>query len=570
MEGRQLLSVYTGFSSVRPIVTKSAVYQIAVTGGGFVETRAEAPGIVDIKLVGSTPSSTLSVNLVRSRGHFTNGVLGIGRLVVRSGQLGAIQALNTADLLGPVSPLNNAVQTIQLDAIGPNANLDVQGSLGSLQVARGILLGPNGSIHVAGNLAGPLQVGGPVILNGGSITVGNDVTGPVNIAGDLNVNSNGVFSVGRDLANGIVVGGNLILDSGGNLTVGRTLGSLTVNGDVTVKPTGGAISVGGDMNGLTVNGAFQGKGNSNADLNVGLNLHNLTVLGGGANQGGLQKANINVGKQIVGLNVPHGIFDSLITAGVLIDGGTQSGGNVGADGTDAVLDSQIRAGFQIRNIVFSGDVVSDYPTNPNPGGYPTRIVAGEDRAGNFITGGNIENFQITGALIDAVIAASVKPNGGNGTLPTGGYNAPPLSNNTPGDGGFNTYDKPFGTVAVGTFVSSVAVPNYTELSYYNETLTGVNYDPIDPTIDDAIFPGAINRTFASQPAINSAITVTNGSSSSSSSSQTVQTVPAKLAIPKQSTVLGGVVSTPHGDQFDYAGIFAADTSGVFVGTLPTQ
>ena len=33
-------------------------------------------------------------------------------------------------------------------------------------------------------------------------------------------------------------------------------------------------------------------------------------------------------------------------------------------------------------------------------------------------------------------------------------------------------------------------------------------------------------------------------------------------------LFGGVVSTPHGDGADFAGIFAADTTGVFVGTLP--
>jgi hypothetical protein len=43
-----------------------------------------------------------------------------------------------------------------------------------------------------------------------------------------------------------------------------------------------------------------------------------------------------------------------------------------------------------------------------------------------------------------------------------------------------------------------------------------------------------------------------------------------IALPTKSTVLGGVVSTPHGDSQDFAGIFAADTRGVFVGPLPQQ
>ena len=43
-------------------------------------------------------------------------------------------------------------------------------------------------------------------------------------------------------------------------------------------------------------------------------------------------------------------------------------------------------------------------------------------------------------------------------------------------------------------------------------------------------------------------------------SQTIQTVPAPLAIPSTSTVLGGVISTQHTNQFDFAGLFAASTS----------
>ena len=175
----------------------------------------------------------------------------------------------------------------------------------------------------------------------------------------------------------------------------------------------------------------------------------ITVLGGSSNLGGVRSANIAVGKDIVGLNIQHGIFNSLITAGVLIDGSPQnssSGGNIGPDGSDAIFDSQLLAGVQIKNLLINGNVTSDYVTNPkpNPTGYPTRIVAGEvleDRApgrdsqggfpqGTFTSGGNIDNFQITGSLIDSVLAASVAPYGGNGTLPFANgfsYSAPPPS-----------------------------------------------------------------------------------------------------------------------------------------------
>src|SRR5262249_14341661 len=148
-------------------------------------------------------------------------------------------------------------------------------------------------------------------------------------------------------------------------------------------------------------------------------------------------------KDILGLNVPHGIFDSFITAGVLIDGGTSAGagGNVGADGTDAVFNSEIRAGLNINHLTINGDVRSTFAVNPNSPGYRTRIIAGEDRAGKFTSGGLINNSQIPGALIDSVLAASVAPYGGAGSLPSFAYGAPPpVVGPPPGDLGYNTYD----------------------------------------------------------------------------------------------------------------------------------
>ncbi len=68
----------------------------------------------------------------------------------------------------------------------------------------------------------------------------------------------------------------------------------------------------------------------------------------GAFLGGVQDANIDIGKNLFGLDVRHGVFKSLITAGVLIDGAgdgsTGATANIGADGVDAILNSEIRAG----------------------------------------------------------------------------------------------------------------------------------------------------------------------------------------------------------------------------------
>ncbi len=290
----------------------------------------------------------------------------------------------------------------------------------------------------------------------------------------------------------------------------------------------------GNLGVLSVTGVIIGKGSE--DIEVGGNLGQLTDFGGGNNAYSLQGVDIDVSRSIQGVDVRGGITDSLITAGTLISGGTpgtgSNGWNIGPNGTVAVFDSQIRAGSEILNMIIGGDVESDLPENPVTGRV-TRIVAGEDRNGNFSAGGIIDQFQIVGRLIDAVLAASVQPYGGTGALPptpTPPNYTPPTS--TSDDGGYKTYDEPAGTITVG----GTTYPTYTGPPYNSGG---------DPTIDDLVLPGgAINPSFAAAETASS-------------------------PLPSKSTVLGGVVSTADGDEADFAGIFAANTSGVFVGPLPT-
>ena len=438
LEGRQLLSTSTGFSYVHNIQTPTGInhniqtptgiFSLQVTGPGVLKARPAGHGAINLNVLGTTANSSLSITQVQPRFHVVNTLLVIQNLTVKSGQIGNIQA-SPAELDGrmtlPMKRLTTSINTLQFGALGPNAQIDVNGGVGSMSVQNDVNLGPSG--HVV-------------------------------IAGDLN--------------------------------------SLAVTGNLLVNPGSSGIMVGGNLNGLTVNGIFQGQGTSAIDLSVGLDLKNFTVLGGSSNLGSVRSANIAVGKDIVGLNIQHGIFNSLITAGVLIDGSPQngsSGGNIGPDGSDAIFDSQLLAGVQIKNLTINGNVTSDYVTKPNPTGYPTRIVAGEvleDRApgrdpqggfpqGTFTSAGNLDNFQITGSLIDSVLAASVAPFGGNGTLPFANgfnYNAAPPSV-TPGGQGFNTYDAPAGIIVGGTVSTPVASPNFSEVSYYNETEINSNTPP---------------------------------------------------------------------------------------------
>jgi hypothetical protein len=450
---------------------------------------------------------------------------------------------------------------------------------GASNVTGDLAVNDNGLVAVGQNLNG-LTVGGSVRLDtGGRIVVGNDLIGAVNVGGALSVSGQARLSVSRNITGAFTVNGDLNLATGGNIAVGGNIsGAFTVHGGLNVA-SGGTIVVAGNLNSLQVDGIFHGQGSATAvDLTVGLNLGSLTVLGGAPNQGGIQAANIDVGKQILGLNVPHGIFNSFITAGVLIDGGTPgAGGNIGADGTDAIFNSEIRAGVRIDHLTINGNVRSTFATDPNSTGYRTRIVAGEDRAGHFISGGVIDNFQILGTLIDSVLAASVAPYGDSGTLPVIAYGAPPPTvGPPPGDNGFNTYDAPAGTITGGTVGNPIKYLNFSEISYYNETATGVSYNgpPLpDPTIDDTILPGAINPSFATAPLSQAALT--NGTTVMTTTGGQVVNVAVSsadqvLPLPSKSTVFGGVISTQHGDNADFAGIFAADTRGVFVGTLPSS
>ncbi len=630
LEARELLSgLYTGLSAIRPVETSGGMYTLTVNGGGFERVKPAGGGAVAITLLGTTQASSLDVALTRPAPHKPAAPLKIASIKVNSGVLGGIQAAGTAALLGPLTPLAGGASTLQFASLGSNAQIDVAGSLGSL-VAGAIALGPNGHVNVSGDLqqslnigalsiqggqisigndlAGSLNVGtmsltqggrflvghdltgsaqitGSLTANsnglfaiaddlgalsvtnalnldsGGQVAVGNDLTGPITVGGEMDISNSGKLTVGRDVAGSLNVTGDLNLASGGVVAVGRNLNAVTINGNFNVAGSGSALGVGGNLNAFVVNGAFVGKGvgSTTPDLSVGLDLDQLTVLGGGASQGGIQQANIDIGKSLLGLNIPHGIFNSFLTAGVSIQGGstTPGGGNIGPDGADAIYNSEIRAGVEINQLEINGNVRSTFVTNPNSTGYPTRIIAGEDRAGQWSSGGVIDNFQITGQLIDSVVAASVAPYGGDGTYPKSGYGVTPPSvifplSPAPGVG---MYDAPAGTITGGTVGAPIKYPNYSELSYYNEQLTGVSWSPINPTLNDTILPGGVNPSFASAPlAASDLIDPTT-----------------VLPLPTTSTILGGVVSNPHapGVTADYAGIFAADTRGVFIGGLPS-
>jgi hypothetical protein len=530
LEGRQLLSGYTGFSHVRNILAPSGFYRVQLTGGGVLKSMPARGGSVNLSLLGTTPESTLTITQVRPRLHLPAENLEINSLSIKSGQMGSIHA-GPATLDGVMSPLAGSLSTLEFGTLGPNSQVDIGGSVGSIIVGA-VALGPGGHVVIAGDLSGSSGSGamtvGSMVIDGGQFVIGRDAVAPISIVGDMRLSHNGLFAVGRDQLGTFSVGGSILLDKGGVLEFGRNVSGITVDGNLVVDPSGGGIGVGGELGNLTIQGIFRGQGSpTGIDLGVGLSLDQFTVNGGTTDQGSVQFANINVGKNIQNMTIAHGIFDSWITAGVAINNVT-----VGADGVVAIDNSEIDAGTSMTNVTLNGDVKSGYPTGDTTG-YPTRIIAGKTRNGVFTANGTIgvspsntpqlgasPNFIINGTLIDAVIAASVAPYGDYPYLTTG--NPAPYSIQPPANANSYTYPQPAGvtTLSDGTQVLNSSLRNYDVAT--NQNLGDTQYGALTGPLHTAVLAnGAVNVT-----------------------------------------VTGGVVSSPHSSNEDYAGIFAVNTQGV--------
>ncbi len=324
LEERRLLSGSEPFFKFNIVRFGGVAYILSVSGPGEVKTQTCGNRSVSIKLVGTTQDSQLTISAIASRTHSATTPLSVKRIEVRSGRLGSIQGLTSTDLEGPISTLQGPVTSLQLDAIGPKAQISiisgnsaqpsVNGNLGQLTVNRGIDLGPTGFIDVANDLTGSLSVSTNLTLNGGQISIGRDLSGTVTIGGNLTINDGSKFSVARNLGSaaassasatpasttagattspttataaapsaggGVTVTGSVALDDG-SLTAGGNAGSFTVGGNLEAS-SGGGISVAGNLTSLTVNAGSSVSNTGNLNLNpnglisVGGNLTTLTT-----------------------------------------------------------------------------------------------------------------------------------------------------------------------------------------------------------------------------------------------------------------------------------------------------
>jgi hypothetical protein len=523
LEGRALLSGYAGLSHMRTVATNTGIYKLQVFGPGYLKLWQRPGGAVDLNLLGTTSGSTLSVELLRPRPHRLSTLLPIQHLNVVSRQLGDINA-GSALLAGAMTPLSNSVGLLSFGALGPGAQVDINGDVAVMTVPS-VDLGPAGHVVVTGDLnggvVGSLQIN-DMTIDGGRFIIGRDSDSPIAIAGDLTLGRDGLLAIGRDQLGSLTVGGTIRLDAGGEVLVGRNLNGLYVGGDVVVNPGSSGILVRGALNGLAVNGVFRGQGSATAvDLGVGLDLTTFIINGGTDGLGGVQSANISIGKSLSNVLVAHGIFRSWITAGVSINEMT-----IGPDVPTAIYNSEIDAAVSINHVVAQGDLKSDFPTNAQATGYPTRIIAGKSRDGAFQANGQINDFGIYGSLIDSVLAASVAPYGGDGALPPPvPYGGVPRTAGPPPPG-FSNYNAPGGLTAT----ANGNIKNFSIRSFDKNGVVPVAvYDTAtDPNVHVTVLDGGAITAF----------------------------------------VTGSVISNPHDDRFDFTGVFAVNTSGVDGGLSP--
>ena len=182
LEERQLLSTVEPFFKFNTVGFGGVRYIITVSGPGAVQAQKNGRQGVSLKVVGTTQDSQLTIAAFNAHSHTSTTPLSINKIVVRSGRIGSIQGLTSADLEGPISPLQGPVNSLQFDAIGPKAQISiisgdsgqpsVNGNLGQLTVNRGIDLGPTGLIHIDNDLTGSLSVATNLTLDGGQINVG--------------------------------------------------------------------------------------------------------------------------------------------------------------------------------------------------------------------------------------------------------------------------------------------------------------------------------------------------------------------------------------------------------------
>jgi hypothetical protein len=156
---------------------------------GTVRAYAMPGGRVGIIVDGSTPNTDLTINPLgqpQKKGFAhsfaygesgRNHLLNIGQLTVTSGQIGAIEGFQDAELSGPLQVVGtSSIDRIAFASIQPGASITTGGDLQTLDVSGNIDLSGSGTGITIGRDLNLLNVGGPITLsNGANFIIGRNL-----------------------------------------------------------------------------------------------------------------------------------------------------------------------------------------------------------------------------------------------------------------------------------------------------------------------------------------------------------------------------------------------------------
>src|SRR5262249_2409317 len=158
-------------------------------GPGVMNVHPAADGAIDLIAYGTSSASILNITQTRPRFQFPNQLLPIHTLIVKSCQLGGLEAA-PAMLTGRMTPLNNAGSTLDLGALGPKSQVDIKGNVAAMSIAN-VALGPTGHVAIAGDSTRGAVTIGTMSLDGGRFAIGRDLLEPVTIQSNLTILHNG-------------------------------------------------------------------------------------------------------------------------------------------------------------------------------------------------------------------------------------------------------------------------------------------------------------------------------------------------------------------------------------------
>jgi hypothetical protein len=228
LEGRHLLSGFTGYSHIRNIATPSGIYFLQINGPGVLKASPAGKGSIDLRVLGTSTDSSLSITQVRPRYHVATGLLSIRNLTIKSGQIGSIEA-SPVELDGSMTPLTASLSTLQFGALGPSAQIDVLGGVNSMSLGD-VALGPNGHVVIAGNVngSGTTSTTSSGTASGtGTVTVVGTVTGTITATGT----GSGTTPVNVQTLGSLTID-TMAIDGGRFVIVGDSKAPIQINGNL--------------------------------------------------------------------------------------------------------------------------------------------------------------------------------------------------------------------------------------------------------------------------------------------------------------------------------------------------